>query len=197
MVGDRAKAQRRLAFDQLGAHVRSHDDNRVSEIDLSAKAVRDFALFQNLEQEMHDIGMSLFDLIEEHNRVGAPSNGLGKLSAFFVAHIARRRTDQARPGEFLRVLRHVDLNQSVEVTKHELRQGTCQKRFANHTAPGMIGKSHLVQAIGREVLKAGFLILYRSIFDLVRELLIQETQIAESRLLNKYLKPDLLIIDLC
>jgi len=39
----------------------------------------------------------------------------------------------------------------------------------------MIGKSHLVQAIGREVLKAGFLVLYRSIFDLVRELLTQET----------------------
>jgi len=59
----------------------------------------------------------------------------------------------------------------------------------------MIGKSHLVQAIGREVLKAGYLVLYRSIFDLVRELFSQETQIAEARLLNKYLKPDLLIID--
>jgi len=33
------------------------------------------------------------------------------------------------------------------------------------------GKSHLVQAIGLEALKAGFVILYRSIFDLVRELL--------------------------
>jgi len=53
--------------------VRSHDDNRVSEIDLLAKAVRDFALFQNLKQEVHDIRMSLFDLIEEHKRVGAPS----------------------------------------------------------------------------------------------------------------------------
>ena len=61
--------------------------------------------------------------------------------------------------------------------------------------PPGVGKSHLVQAIGREVLKAGFLVLYRSIFDLVRELLTQETQVAESRLLNKYLKPDLLIID--
>ena len=58
-----------------------------------------------------------------------------------------------------------------------------------------MGKSHLVQAIGREVLKAGFLVLYRSIFDLVRELLCQETQVAEGRLLTKYLKPDLLIID--
>ena len=59
----------------------------------------------------------------------------------------------------------------------------------------MIGKSHLVQAIGLEVLKAGFVVLYRSIFDLVRELLTQETMAGEARLLNKYLKPDLLIID--
>jgi DNA replication protein DnaC len=61
--------------------------------------------------------------------------------------------------------------------------------------PPGVGKSHLIQAIGREVLKAGFLVLYRSIFDLVRELLSQETQQGESRLLNKYLKPELLIID--
>jgi DNA replication protein DnaC len=54
---------------------------------------------------------------------------------------------------------------------------------------------NLAQAIGREVLKAGSLVLYRSIFDLVRELLTQETQVAEGRLLKKYLKPDLLIID--
>jgi DNA replication protein DnaC len=59
----------------------------------------------------------------------------------------------------------------------------------------MIGKSHLAQAIGLEALKAGFVVLYRSIFDLVRELLSQETLSAEARLLNKYLKPELLIID--
>src|ERR1700722_5766859 len=47
----------------------------------------------------------------------------------------------------------------------------------------------------REVLKAGFLVFYRSIFDLVRELLSQETQASEGRLLKKYLKPDLLIVD--
>src|SRR6202040_3302464 len=61
---------------------------------------------------MHDIRMSLFDLIEEHHRVGAPPHRFGKLTALFVANITRRRTNQARPGEFLHVLRHVDLNQS-------------------------------------------------------------------------------------
>jgi DNA replication protein DnaC len=45
------------------------------------------------------------------------------------------------------------------------------------------------------VLKAGHLVLYRSIFDLVRELLEPNSQLGEGRLLKKYLKPDLLIID--
>jgi len=40
--------------------------------------------------------------------------------------------------------------------------------------PHSVGKSHLVQAIGLEAIKAGFVVLYRSIFDLVPELLAQE-----------------------
>ena len=70
-----------------------------------------------------------------------------------------------------------------------------QHRDVLLVGPPGVGKSHLIQAIGLEVLKAGFVVLYRSIFDLVRELLTQETMAGEARLLNKYLKPDLLVID--
>jgi hypothetical protein len=59
VAGDRAKTHHRLAFDQLGAHVRSHDDNRVPEIDLLAKAVGDFALFQNLPSTLFPKAWSL------------------------------------------------------------------------------------------------------------------------------------------
>lgn len=61
--------------------------------------------------------------------------------------------------------------------------------------PPGVGKSHLAQAIGIEAVKAGFPVLYRSVFDLVRELSGEETQRGETRLMAKYLKPDLLIID--
>jgi DNA replication protein DnaC len=61
--------------------------------------------------------------------------------------------------------------------------------------PPGVGKSHLVQAIGYQVLKAGFLVLYRSIFDVVRDFLHDEALGDHDKVLNQYLKPDLLIID--
>jgi DNA replication protein DnaC len=61
--------------------------------------------------------------------------------------------------------------------------------------PPGIGKSHLVQALGYHVIKAGFLVLYRSIFDVVRDFLHDETLGQEDKILAKYLKPDLLIVD--
>jgi DNA replication protein DnaC len=61
--------------------------------------------------------------------------------------------------------------------------------------PPGLGKSHLVQAIGYHALKAGFLVLYRSIFDVVRDFLHDEALGGEDKILAKYLKPDLLIID--
>src|SRR6516164_8061238 len=61
--------------------------------------------------------------------------------------------------------------------------------------PPGLGKSHLVQAIGYQALKAGFVVLYRSIFDVVRDFLHDEALGGEEKVLAKYLKPDLLIID--
>ena len=58
-----------------------------------------------------------------------------------------------------------------------------------------IGKSHLVQAIAYQVLKAGLVVLYRSIFDVVRDFLHDEAFAGEDKTLAKYLKPDLLVVD--
>jgi DNA replication protein DnaC len=61
--------------------------------------------------------------------------------------------------------------------------------------PPGVGKSHLVQALGYQVLKSGFGVLYRSIFDVVRDFLHDEALGDHEKILAGYLKPDLLIID--
>jgi DNA replication protein DnaC len=61
--------------------------------------------------------------------------------------------------------------------------------------PPGTGKSFLAQAIGYQAIKQGHIVLYRSIFDVVRDFLQDEVLEGQDRLLNKYLKPDLLIVD--
>ena len=98
-------------------------------------------------------------------------------------HLINRRQ---KLGDFceLRSLDNFDFSFNANINRAqicELATGhfVAQRRDVLLVGPPGVGKSHLVQAIGREVLKAGFLVLYHSIFDLVRELLSQETQLGE------------------
>ena len=61
--------------------------------------------------------------------------------------------------------------------------------------PPGTGKSHLCQAIGLEVIKRGYKVLYRSIFDVVRDFLRDDAFGGTEKTLERHLKPDLLIID--
>ena len=61
--------------------------------------------------------------------------------------------------------------------------------------PPGTGKSFIAQAVGYQAIKLGFLVLYRSIFDVVRDFLHDEVLGEDDKVLARYLKPDLLIID--
>jgi DNA replication protein DnaC len=61
--------------------------------------------------------------------------------------------------------------------------------------PPGTGKSHLVQALGYQAIKSGFTVLYRSIFDVVRDFLHDEALGGQEKVLFKYIKADLLQID--
>jgi DNA replication protein DnaC len=61
--------------------------------------------------------------------------------------------------------------------------------------PPGVGKSFLVQAIGHQAIKSGFMVLYRSIFDLARDFLEEQNADQQDKMLARYLKPDLLLID--
>ena len=70
-----------------------------------------------------------------------------------------------------------------------------QHKDALFVGPPGVGKSHLAQAIGLTLVKAGYAVLYRSIFDAVRDLLHDEAFEGHDKVMAKYLKPDLLILD--
>ena len=61
--------------------------------------------------------------------------------------------------------------------------------------PPGVGKSHVAQSVGQALIKSGFTVFYRSIFDCVRDLLHDEAFEGHERMMAKYLKPDLLILD--
>lgn len=70
-----------------------------------------------------------------------------------------------------------------------------ERRDVLFLGPPGVGKSFLVQALGYEAIKQGYVVLYRSIFDVVRDFLQDEALSGQEKVLNRYLKPDLLIVD--
>ncbi len=61
--------------------------------------------------------------------------------------------------------------------------------------PPGVGKSFLVQALGYQAIKCGFLVYYRSVFDVVRDFMQDEAFGGQDKVLARYLKPDLVVID--
>ena len=70
-----------------------------------------------------------------------------------------------------------------------------EHRDALLIGPPGTGKSFIVQAVGYQAIKQGFTVLYRSIFDVVRDFLHDEVLGEDDKVLARYLKPDLLIVD--
>jgi DNA replication protein DnaC len=93
---------------------------------------------------------------------------------------------------------HWSFNPSIKRSQiYELATGRFirEARDVLFVGPPGTGKSFLVQALGYQAIKQGRVVLYRSIFDVVRDFLQDEALEGAERTLAKYLKPDLLIID--
>src|SRR5690606_35058116 len=81
-------------------------------------------------QRVEQVSVGLLDLIEEHDGEWTAANLLGQLSAFFVADVARRGTEQTGNGVLLRVFGHVQGDQCFFFTEQELCQRLGQLSLA-------------------------------------------------------------------
>lgn len=113
--------------------------------------------------------------------------------------VIARRTKAARFRE-QRTLDDFNWSFNPLVNRKEIYElATC--RFIRESkdilfiGPPGVGKSHLAQALGAQAIRMGFTVLYASIFDVAREFLHGEELQMDDKVLSRYLKPDLLIID--
>jgi len=95
-----------------------------------------------------------------------------------------------------RTLEDFDYAFNGSIDRRQIDQlATCQfidqQRDILLVGPPGVGKSHLAQALGRAAVRQGHTVLYKSIFDVARDL----AQPDDDRVLRDYLKTDLLIID--
>ncbi len=88
--------------------VRSHDDQRVLEVDVAPLAVLDPALVEHLVEDVLDAGMRLLHLVQQDDAVRPPPHRLGQHAALAVADVPRRRAEQHRHLMLLLELAHVD-----------------------------------------------------------------------------------------
>ncbi len=111
----------------------------------------------------------------------------------------RRRTKAAAFRE-VKTLDQFDFAFNPSINRQQVYElATC--RFIREAkdvlwlGPPGVGKSFLAQALGYQAIKSGFLVYYRSVFDVVRDFMQDEAFGGQDKVLARYLKPDLLVID--
>ncbi len=91
----RVRETDRRALQQLGARIGRHHDDHVAEIGLATVVVGQRAVVHHLQQDVEDIRMRFFDLVEQQHGVRFLGDRFGQQAALVKPDVARRRADQA------------------------------------------------------------------------------------------------------
>ena len=113
----------RHLHDHVRSQVAGHHDHGVLEIHGAALAIGQTTVVKHLQQHIEDVGMGLFDLVEQQHRIRLASHRLGQGAALVVADIARRCADQPRDAMLFHEFAHVDPDHVVVAVE----QKSCQR----------------------------------------------------------------------
>ena len=112
----------KLALYVRASQVGGHDDDGVLEVHRTSLVIGQPSVVQYLKQDVEHVGVCLLDFIEEHHRIRFPPHGFGQLSAFIIAYVARRRSNQTGDGMLFLILAHVDTRHQGFIIKQVFRQ---------------------------------------------------------------------------
>ena len=120
--------------------------------------------------------MGLFDFVEQHHRIRAPTHLFSELPTLFITDISRRRTHKAAYGEFLHKLTHIHANQRIGRIKHIFGKFLCQMCLTYTRR----AQEHECTYRFVRVLKPYAVTLYR-LYDFIYSLILPDNVVFEFR----------------
>lgn len=127
------RALRRRRF--FCADVGSENHHRVFETYSAAVTVREYAVLQNLQQDVENVGMSFFDFIEKHNRIRLSAHLFGELSALFEAYQSRCGAYEPRHAVLFHILAHIHADEQILVAEKRTSECLCKFGFTDAVGP--------------------------------------------------------------
>ena len=91
--------------------IRGHHDDHVAEVGLATIVIRQGAMVHDLQQDIENIWMRLFNFVEQQHGMRFLGNRFGQQTALVETDVTRRRANQATDSMTLHVLGHVEANQ--------------------------------------------------------------------------------------
>ena len=120
-----------ISLDDFGSGIGRHYQYCILEVHGTSLVVRQTAVVEDLQKYIEDIRMRLFDFVKQDYRVRFPPDGFRKLSAFIIADISRRRSDQTAHRMTLLILAHIYSGNHVLVIEQKFRKRFCQLCLAD------------------------------------------------------------------